>query len=54
MLPGVYQAKKKTTPYIFEVRLPTAENISALAALTRKKWRTKLTFTPADCSRERK
>lgn len=37
MLPGVYQAKKKTTPYIFEVRLPTAESISALAALTRKK-----------------
>lgn len=54
MLPGVYQAKKKTTPYIFEVRLPTVESISALAALTRKKRHTKLTFTPADCSQERK
>lgn len=54
MLPGVYQAKKKTTPYIFEVRLPTAESISALAALTRKKRHTKLTFTPADCSSTKK
>ena len=53
MLPGVYQAKKKDNTIYFRSSI-TVESISALAALTRKKRHTKLTFTPADCSQERK
>ena len=54
MLPGVYQAKKKDNTIYFRSSITYSGKHISLGSFDTEERHTKLTFTPADCSQERK